>query len=404
MNPATPTKKTKVALRPDLIVARYSEIFLKGDNRPVFETCLEKNIRRALQGLEDLVVEKHYARLMVRTTGPNGDLEAALTRVTRVFGVASASIAYSSDRNLENLGDRAVALVKQAADGGARSFRLRSRRSDKRFHLTSPQLNEIIGQRVKDSTGLRVDLDTADVTVTIEIGPDLAFVTVHSAAGPGGLPVGVSGKVLLLLSGGIDSPVAGYLCQKRGCKMLAVYFHSHPYTGEAAKQKVQELARELASAQGGIRLAVVSFTDLQELFRDRANPRHLVILYRRAMMRIACRIAQIEGALAIATGENLGQVASQTLENLRCIEDVADCPVLRPVITYDKAEIIRLAKHMGTYEISIRPHQDSCSLFVPKHPVTKGRSHDLEAVERRLDLEPLLERAVSGREIIDLED
>jgi thiamine biosynthesis protein ThiI len=230
-------------------------------------------------------------------------------------------------------------------------------------------------------------------------------VATHVARGPGGLPVGVSGNVTLLLSGGIDSPVAGYLAQKRGSRVNAVYFHSFPYTGEGAKQKVVDLARELGRAQGGIRLSVIPFTALQEAFREHANPRLLVLLYRRAMMRIACRVAEKEGALALATGENLGQVASQTLENLSTIEDVADRPVLRPVISFDKSEIVSLAKRIGTYDISIQPFEDCCSLFVPRHPVTKGRVIDVVNAEANVPgWQELIERAIAEREIFDLDD
>jgi thiamine biosynthesis protein ThiI len=208
----------------------------------------------------------------------------------------------------------------------------------------------------------------------------------------------------LLLSGGIDSPVAGYLMQKRGSRLYAVYFHSFPYTGEGAKQKVIDLARALGRAQGGIRLNVVPFTAIQETMRQQVKPRFLVLLYRRSMMRIASRLAEMDGAIALATGENLGQVASQTLENLGCIEDAAGMPVLRPLVAYDKSEIIALAKRIETYETSIQPFEDCCSLFVPRHPVTKGRLADVLALEEPLPLADLEAQAIAAREILDLED
>jgi thiamine biosynthesis protein ThiI len=399
-----PAEAPRTEVRSDLLVVRYSEIFLKGENRPVFESCLGHNLKRALRELEGFRVERHHARCMVRAVEPEADLDAALALLTRVFGVASVSLAVSAPREVEELSRKGVALIQGAKERGARSFRVKSRRSDKRFPVTSPEINEIVGRAVQRATRLEVDLDHAEVTLTVEIGPEIAFVSTHSAPGPGGLPVGVSGDVLLLLSGGIDSPIAGYLCQKRGCRVLALYFHSFPYTGEPVKQKVVELARELGEAQGGIRLIVIPFTEIQEAYRDGANPRFLVILYRRAMMRIASRVAAAEGALALATGENLGQVASQTLENLRCIEDTTDRPVLRPLLSYDKAELVDLAKRVGTFEISVRPYEDCCSLFVPKHPATKGRIPDLAREEKKIPIEKMVERAVEGREIIDLED
>jgi thiamine biosynthesis protein ThiI len=399
-----PSPAPTAEMRPDLLVVRYSEIFLKGENRPVFEAALQQNIRRALRNLDDLRVERHHARCLVRAVGPDADLPAALTRVTRVFGVANVSFAISSGRDVDELSRKGTALVLAAKERGAKSFRIRARRSDKRYPVISPKINEIVGQAAKDASGLRVDLDDAEITLLIEIGPDFTFLATHQTAGPGGLPVGMSGMVLLLLSGGIDSPVAGYMCQKRGCRVVALYFHSFPYTGEPAKQKVVELARELGAVQGGIRLVIIPFTEIQEAYRDAASARHLVILYRRAMMRIASCVAETEGILALATGENLGQVASQTLENLCCIEDSADRPVLRPLIAHDKAEIISTAKRIGTYEISIRPHEDCCSLFVPKHPATKGRIRDLVIEERKIPLDEMIEKAIAGRETIDLGD
>ena len=390
--------------RPDLLVIRFSEIFLKGANRPSFLALLEQNLKRALRELPGFSVVRGHTRCFVRALDEDSDLPLALDRVRRVFGVASVSLAREIDRNIEAMSRTGAAMAVRAAARGAKTFSVNARRSDKRFPLSSPEINTIVGEAARSLTGLKVDLSDADAHIVIEIGPEITFVSEHTVPGPGGLPVGASGSVLLLLSGGIDSPVAGYLCQKRGCRLTALYFHSAPYTGEPAKQKVEELARELGSRQGGIRLVTVSLTEIQERFRDATNPRLLVLLYRRAMMRLATRVAEAENALALATGENLGQVASQTLENLICIEAVADRPVLRPVLAYDKAEIMSLARRVGTYDISIRPHVDCCSLFVPKHPATKGRAEDLELEEAKVPLEELLDRAYAGREILDMGD
>ena len=388
--------------RPNLLVIRFSEIFLKGANRPSFLALLEQNLKRALRGVPGFAVQRGHTRCFVRAVEEDADLALALERVRRVFGVASVSQAVEIPREVDAMVRVGTALGTRAAARGAKSFCVSARRSDKRFHLSSPEINTIVGEAVRKATGLVVDLDEPDANLVVEIGPEITFVSEHVTPGPGGLPVGVSGNVLLLLSGGIDSPVAGYLCQKRGCRLTALYFHSAPYTGEPAKQKVVELARELGSRQGGIRVVVVSLTEIQERYRDAANPRLLVLLYRRAMMRLAERVAEAEQALAIATGENLGQVASQTLENLSCIEAVVEKPVLRPLLAYDKAEIMTLARRVGTYEISIRPHLDCCSLFVPRHPATKGRTEDLEVEEAKVPLDELLERAFAGREILDM--
>ena len=404
LEPIPIERARSVSAEPDLLVGRYSEIFLKGENRGAFEAVLEQNVRRALKDLDGFVVERHHARIIVQRVQPGADLDAALAKMKRVFGFSTVSRGIRCERDRDAMAQRGIVLIREAARMGAKSFKVFARRSDKRYPFTSPQLNDYIGQEIKDQVGLRVDLSRPDVTLTVEVGPEIAFVSTHRASGPGGLPVGVSGNVLLLLSGGIDSPLAGYMCQKRGCRVTALYFHSPPYTGEPAKQKVIELAQELGSAQGGIRLVVVRFTEIQELFRDKARPRQLVILYRRAMMRIASQIAELENGVALATGENLGQVASQTLENLRCIEETADRPILRPLLTYDKSEIMNMARKTGTYEISVRPHEDCCSLFVPKHPVTKGRPKDFAYAESKLPIEPLLEKAVAEREVIDIGD
>jgi thiamine biosynthesis protein ThiI len=402
--PLSPETPAPLA-RPDLLVVRFGEIFLKKDNRYLFVQGLEQNLRRALRRERHVAVEMHHARAVVRSTGPEADMERALAKVQRVFGVTSVSLAYGVPRDVEAMTDIGARLVVEAARLGAKSFKVKTRRSDKRFPTRSPEVNDVVGRAARIASGLKVDVHDPEVTLTVEIGTKLAFVSTHVARGPGGLPVGVSGTVTLLLSGGIDSPVAGYLMQKRGCRLNAIYFHSFPYTGEGAKQKVIELARELGRQQGGIRLTVIPFTALQEMFRDRSNPRLLVLLYRRAMVRIASRVADLEGSLSLATGENLGQVASQTLENLAVIEDAAERPVLRPVVAYDKAEIISLAKRIGTYEVSVQPFDDCCSLFVPKHPVTRGRIIDLSGAEALVpELADLMARAVAEREIVDLED
>ncbi len=403
MERASVVSPAPMVTEPDLVVLRFSEIFLKGANRPTFLAALEHNLKRALRGLPGLAVQRGHTRCFVRAESAEADLAAALERLSQVFGVSSLSLARRVERQVDDMARVSTALAIAAARRGARTFCVDARRGDKRFPMSSPEINTVVGEAARRASGLTVNLDRPDLRIVVEVGPELAFVTSHVVPGPGGLPVGVSGNILLLLSGGIDSPVAGYLCQKRGCRLTALYFHSAPYTGEPAKQKVVELARELGSRQGGVRLVVISLTEIQERFRDVANPRLLVLLYRRAMMRLACRVAGAENALAVATGENLGQVASQTLENLGCIAAVADRPILRPVLAYDKAEIMALARRVGTYDISIRPHLDCCSLFVPRHPATKGRVEDLLLEEAKVPLDELLERAFDGREKLDSE-
>jgi thiamine biosynthesis protein ThiI len=376
------------------ILVRYAEIFLKGRNRRRFEDLLAKNVARALRGLGRHQVETHHGRILV--FGPGG--AEALRRLEGVFGISSFSPSTVLPLDVDRIEERALELGREAVAAGATSFRIEARRTDKAFPLTSPQINVRVGQRVKDDTGLKVDLESPGATIGIEIGERRAFVWGRSVRGPGGLPVGSGGKALLLLSGGIDSPVAGHLAQKRGLTVAACYFHSSPYTGPGAREKVLDLARLLAPAQGEVEVLVVPFTKIQERLRDGAPPRLLVVLYRRMMMRIAERLAETVGARAVVTGESLGQVASQTLESLDVIGRATRMPILRPLVTYDKVETIDVARRIGTYETSIRPFDDCCSLFVPPHPETRPKLRPVEAVESRLQVEAWADEAAGAAE------
>ena len=378
------------------ILVRYAEIFLKGGNRRNFEERLAANLARALGPLGGYRVERQHGRIVV--LGPGGP--EALRRIGTVFGVSSYSPATILPPDLDRLEACAVELGRAAKASGARSFRIEARRTDKAFSLTSPEINTKVGRRVQDETGFTVDLGSPEATIGIEVGVRRAFVYGETRAGPGGLPVGTGGKALLLLSGGIDSPVAGHLAQKRGLVLVACYFHSFPYTGDGAKEKVLDLARMLAPAQATIDVLVVPFTKIQERLRDGAPPRLLVIFYRRMMMRIATRLAEDAGAQALVTGENLGQVASQTIESLSCIERATLLPILRPLISFDKQETIAIARRIGTYETSIRPFDDCCSLFVPTHPEIRPKLAAVERAETRFDVEGWTEEAIAATERI----
>jgi thiamine biosynthesis protein ThiI len=392
----------------DAIVVRYSEIFLKGENRRLFEDVLARNVQRAL-GAGGLKVRRHHARLVVepdpKLASAELRLEEALPAVLSVFGVSSASLVVKVPKDLEQIAALgAGVLVRAARDGKARTFKVVGRRSDKHFAHGTFEINDVVGQAARLASGLTVDVRDPDISLVAEIGPELSFVSAHAARGPAGLPVGVSGNVTLMLSGGIDSPVAGWLCQKRGCRLNAVYFHAFPYTGDGSRLKVLELARQLGRAQGGMRVTVIPFADFQEACRAAVHPRFLVVLYRRAMARLAARVAASEDAAAIATGENLGQVASQTIPNLAAIEQAIDLPVLRPLLTYDKNEIINAAKKIGTFETSILPYDDCCALFAPRHPATRVLAADVLALEGRVGAySELLDAAFAKREIVDLE-
>jgi len=322
----------------------------------------------------------------------------------QVFGITSLSPVRVVARELDAITQAAVEVTRAEAArrGGTPSFKVESRRSDKRFQPASPEVSRHVGAAIVEALGLPVDLHTPAFRVGVEVGFESAFVFAEQLPGPGGLPSGVSGRVELLLSGGIDSPVAGWLMQKRGCRVGATYFHSAPYTGDQTRDKVATLARRLASwQQADVPLRVVPFTAAQKALRD-ADPsgRLAVVLYRRMMMRVASQLARDTGALALVTGEALGQVASQTLENLTVIGEAASLPVLRPCLGHDKQETIALARRIGTYDTSILPYDDCCSLFVPDHPQTRARPPAVHEAEARVDLVALAAACVAGVETV----
>lgn len=378
----------------EALVVRYGELFLKGANRWKFVEAVDRRVRRAVADL-GAVVRPVHGRLLVEGVGHSPE---ALARLRLVFGIASISPAWLLGREPEEWERLAVARARLAKARGARTFAIDTERPDKGFPVRSRQVNERLGAAVVGAVGLEVDLDRPDWTFRLELGREAVFAWEGALPGAGGLPVGTAGRVLLLLSGGIDSPVAGHLAQKRGAILDAIYFDAFPYTGPGAREKAVDLARILARAQDGLTLHVVPFAKLQERLRDGAPADQLVLLYRRMMVRIADRVAARAGALALVTGESLGQVASQTLENLACIEAVAERPILRPLISFDKSETIGLARRIGTYDVSIRPHADCCSLFVARHPVTRGRRETLERLEARIDWQGPLDEAVAGIE------
>ncbi len=377
------------------IVLRVAEIFLKGANRRLFIKQFTKNARRLLQGT-DAELEVMYLRFLVHY--PEGKKQIVLDRMQRLFGLHSMSPAILVEKDLESIATEALRQAKELPTGS--SFKVKTNRRDKRFAMNSMDLSMEVGGRIHTELGLPVDVRTPDYQVQIEIGETRSFVYTQTIAGPGGLPVATAGRVGLLLSGGIDSPVAGYLALRRGCVLSAIYFHSFPYTGDKTKEKVLTLAKHLAGYQQKLRVHVVDFTEVQKQLREHGPGDLAVLLYRRMMMRTANKIAAAHHMKALVTGENLGQVASQTLENIAVIEDASELPILRPLITYDKLDIIEKAQKIGTYETSILPYEDCCSLFVPKHPATKARIRDLSAAEHGLDMDALAQGLADNAEEI----
>jgi len=394
-----------------VVVIRYGEIALKGKNRGQFIGQLEKNVAFALRELTDWELRRTHGRLFVEFTrdlpwenGGSHLADQVLARLQRVFGVVSASLAVRTELSLEAVQHAAAVVMAAARRRLPRepvTFKVECRRPNKGFPLTSPEVARLVGAHLlRTLPGLRVDVHHPDLTVEVELR-EQAYINASLVAGPGGLPVGVSGRGMVLLSGGIDSPVAAWLALKRGIEVQAVHFHSFPFTSERAKEKVLDLCKVLAPyAAGTLVLHVVHFTEVQKVLQSDGPPELLTILMRRAMMRLAGRIAAETGALALITGESVGQVASQTLESLLVTNAAASLPVLRPLITYDKTEIMELARRIGTYEISIRPYQDCCALFVPRHPKTRPRLAAVERVEAGLELADLLTEAVNTREVL----
>ncbi|MEA2624057.1 MAG: tRNA uracil 4-sulfurtransferase [Candidatus Binatota bacterium] len=386
------------------IVARYHEIALKRGNRARFAAALATNVRRACAGLAVVGVEDVHGRLVAELTDESDWPEARL-RIERVFGIANFSLASSLARSeVERGGGVDVAPLAEAVAEAAStlrfaSFRIHTRRADKRFPLPSPEVNAAVGAVVKQRSGARVDLDHAELTATIEILLDRILYSVEKIPGAGGLPVGSSGHVLALLSGGIDSPVAAVRMMRRGCRVSLVHFTGAPYLDRSSTDKARELARRLAAWGLGTQLVVVPFGEVQRAIVLRVPPAPRVLLYRRMMLRIASEIARVLGAEALVTGDMLGQVASQTLANLAVVEEAAELPLFRPLVAMDKLEVTNEAVRVGTFDVSIEPDQDCCSLFLPRHPSTRSTPQAIAAAESPLDLAALAASAVAGASV-----
>ncbi len=379
-----------------LVIVRYHEIALKGGNRPRFVAQLAGNLRRATRDLGLTRVRQASGRLVLEFDSGSDEETTWATvrgRVRRVFGVANFSRATVAPREIESLERAVVGTVGGVAFG---TFRIQCKRADKAYPLTSPEICRRVGAAVVAATGAGVDLERADLTVELEILPAEVLISVEKVAGPGGLPVGASGHVVALLSGGIDSPVAAARLLKRGCRVTFVHFHSAPHLDGTSQEKARELVGLLTRYQYRSRLYLVAFGDLQREIVVQTPRPHRVVLYRRMMVRIAEAIARRVGAEAVVTGESLGQVASQTLRNLATIDAVAGMPILRPLVGSDKNEIIAEAERLGTYCVSILPDQDCCQLFVPRHPSTRTSCVEAEALEATFDTEGTCRTAVEG--------
>jgi len=391
---------------PEMVLVRYGELALKGGNRRQFENVLSRNIAAATRAISPLSVERRQGRFVLL---PERRVREVAARVRDVFGIKSVSPVWTTSADPEAIAALSRAVLDEAlADrvpGREVTFRVTVKRADKTFPWPSNEFDRWIADRVLPGLEpIRVRLEDPELTLGIEVRRERSYVFVDRLEGPGGLPVGTLGRALCLLSGGIDSPVAAWMGMKRGLSVAFVTFHSWPFLGEASKRKVIEVARALSRWQPSSRLYVVPFAAIQTAIRDGAPESYRTVLYRRAMQRLASRIADRYSYAVLLTGESLGQVASQTLENIDCIAAAASRPVLRPLIGFDKEDTIAIARRIGTFDISNRQEPDCCTVFLPRKPVIRGRREECERAEQAIGLEPLLEGALAEVEIVPIEE
>ena len=381
----------------EVILLKLGEIALKGLNRRSFEDVLLKNIRRRLQSAGEFSVSARQSTVYVVPENPQADLDLAEERVSKVFGVVGYARAGVCEKELDAICRRAAEYLAEELDT-ASTFKVECKRSDKKFPYKSPEVSaQVGGYLLEKFPHLQVDVHHPDLTVRVEVRELYAFVHADAKPGAGGIPVGTGGKAAVLISGGIDSPVASYMMAKRGIELVAVHFASPPYTSELAEMKVMELLKKVARYSGWITTFVVPFTEIQEQIRDKCPEEYFTIIMRRVMMMISARIAKSQNCHALITGESVGQVASQTMYALACTDCAADMPVFRPCIGMDKDEIIAISRKIDTFETSIEPYEDCCTVFTPKHPKTKPRLDDVLKAEANMEnLDEMMDRAVAG--------
>ena len=387
----------------DIILLKLGEIVLKGLNRKSFEQKLMSNVRRRLEPVGRFRVYCLQSTVYVEAEEDGADMDAAFEALKKVFGVIKLSRAAACEKDKDAIAALAIEYLREDMER-VRSFKVESKRSDKSFPMTSIELSQYVGGLLAEAyPNVQVDVHEPELTVHLEVRDLAAYVHATPVPGAGGMPVGSNGVAVTLLSGGIDSPVSTYMIAKRGVRLIPVHFFSFPYTSQQAKDKVVDLGRQLTEYCGRMTLEVVPFTHIQEEIRDKCPEEYFTLIMRRFMMRIAKRIADANGAKAVVTGENLGQVASQTMEAMASTQAVIDMPVLQPLIGMDKEEIVTLARKIGTFETSILPYEDCCTVFTPRHPRTHPKLKDVEAAESALDMDALVDEAVKGIERIRLD-
>ena len=381
----------------DHILVRFGELSTKGKNRKDFIKRLLTNVKNALRDFNELTYERTHDRMYIMLNGE--DHEAVAKHLQQVFGISSFSFAVKVASDIEVIKQTCLVLAKQS---DAQTFKIEARRSFKQFPMVSDEINREVAGEILRNTDIKVNVREPQLRIQIELHQEATYIMTGKIKGNGGYTVGVGGKALVMLSGGIDSPVACYMTMKRGVAIECIHYASPPYTSQAAQDKVLELARAIAPYQGHIRLHIIPFTDLQLAIYKNCDESYAITIMRRMMYRIAERVAQKQNCLAIVNGESIGQVASQTLESMQTINCVTDMPVIRPVACLDKLEIIDISQKIGTYDISIQPFEDCCTIFTPKNPVTKPTKHRAERLEGRFDFTSLIEDCIARMESVDI--
>lgn len=380
----------------EIILIKNGELVLKGLNRSNFEDALIKQLRRRLKPLGDIDIKKAQSAIVIEPVSEQFDFDEALARVSKIFGIAAFSRAAVCEKDMDDIIEKSVPYLKQALEGAA-TFKVEAKRADKRFPYDSPQICAKLGEVLLEAyPHLRVDVKNPEVKVVVEVRDYAAYVRAGQLHGAGGMPVPTGGKAGILISGGIDSPVAAWMMAKRGIELFAVHFASPPYTGPRAEMKVKDLLRKVASYSGRIKLAVVPFTEIQEQISEQCQEEYFTLIMRRYMMQIAEILARRHDCLALITGESVGQVASQTMAALAVTDAVVEMPVFRPLIGMDKEEIIAISRKIDTFDISTLPYEDCCTVFTPKHPRTRPAMDKVIEAESVLDSEQLIARAVEG--------
>lgn len=383
----------------ELILVKYGEMALKGLNKKTFEDMLIKNIKRRLKPLGHFQYTSAQSTTYITPLDEDIDLAEVSDRVGKIFGIATYCRACVCEKDFEDICEKSYEYLDTVLSC-AKTFKVNAKRADKAFPMKSPEIcMELGGRLLEKFPHLTVDVKNPEVTVTVEIRDENAFVHAENIKGAGGLPVGSSGKAMLLLSGGIDSPVAGYMMAKRGIHIAAIHYVSPPYTSDRAQLKVEQLCQKLTAYCGGVAFYCVPFTEIQEAIKDNCPEEFFTIIMRRLMMEIAQRIAAKDNCLALITGESVGQVASQTMAAMVCTDAACRIPVFRPCVGMDKTEIIEIARKIDTFDISVQPYEDCCTVFTPRHPKVRPVLADVEKAQNSFDFEPLIQKAVEGTEL-----